>query len=92
MDEKISTRILLGVYMAERLLDCWIMNKSIWRAAIEVGFVVFLFYSNLLMGGSSAPGGDLKWGLFGLSGYLYDTKFRNCHRFRANRVCCLRVS
>jgi hypothetical protein len=26
------------------------MKKTIWRATIEVGFVVFLFYSNLLMG------------------------------------------
>ena len=26
------------------------MKKSIWRAVIEVGFIVFLFYSNLLMG------------------------------------------
>jgi hypothetical protein len=26
------------------------MKKNIWRAAIEVGFIIFLFYSNLLMG------------------------------------------
>ena|ERR1022692_922603 len=26
------------------------MKKSVWRAVIEVGFIVFLFYSNLLMG------------------------------------------
>jgi hypothetical protein len=26
------------------------MEKNIWRAVIEVGFIVFLFYSNLLMG------------------------------------------
>lgn len=26
------------------------MNKSIWRAIIEVAFIVFLFYANLLMG------------------------------------------
>lgn len=25
-------------------------RRSIWRAVIEIGFVVFLFYSNLLMG------------------------------------------
>ncbi len=24
--------------------------KKVWRAIIEVGFIVFLFYSNLLMG------------------------------------------
>ena len=26
------------------------MKKGLWRALIEVGFIVFLFYSNLLMG------------------------------------------
>lgn len=26
------------------------MKKNIWRAAVEIGFIVFLFYSNLLMG------------------------------------------
>jgi hypothetical protein len=26
------------------------MKKDIWRAIIEAGFIVFLFYSNLLMG------------------------------------------
>lgn len=26
------------------------VKKNVWRALIEVGFIVFLFYSNLLMG------------------------------------------
>ncbi len=26
------------------------MKKSVWRAVIEIGFIIFLFYSNLLMG------------------------------------------
>ncbi len=26
------------------------MKKNVWRAVIEVGFIVFLFYANLLMG------------------------------------------
>ncbi len=26
------------------------MKKHVWRAVIEVGFIIFLFYSNLLMG------------------------------------------
>jgi hypothetical protein len=26
------------------------MKKSVWRVVIEVGFIIFLFYSNLLMG------------------------------------------
>ncbi len=25
-------------------------STPIWRAAVEIGFIVFLFYSNLLMG------------------------------------------
>lgn len=26
------------------------MKKSVWRGLVEAGFIVFLFYSNLLMG------------------------------------------
>jgi hypothetical protein len=26
------------------------MKKNVWRAVIEVAFIIFLFYSNLLMG------------------------------------------
>lgn len=26
------------------------MRKNVWRAVIEVAFIIFLFYSNLLMG------------------------------------------
>jgi hypothetical protein len=26
------------------------MKKNIWRAVIEIAFLIFLFYSNLLMG------------------------------------------
>jgi len=26
------------------------MNKNVWRALIEITFIIFLFYSNLLMG------------------------------------------
>ncbi|GAC1692671.1 MAG: hypothetical protein NVS9B5_34960 [Terriglobales bacterium] len=26
------------------------MKKNVWRAVVEVGFITFLFYSNLLMG------------------------------------------
>jgi hypothetical protein len=26
------------------------MSKNIWRGVTEVGFIIFLFYSNLLMG------------------------------------------
>jgi len=26
------------------------MKNKVWRAVVEVGFIIFLFYSNLLMG------------------------------------------
>jgi hypothetical protein len=26
------------------------MKKNVWRAVTEIGFIIFLFYSNLLMG------------------------------------------
>ena len=26
------------------------MKKNVWRSVVEVGFIIFLFYSNLLMG------------------------------------------
>jgi hypothetical protein len=26
------------------------MKRNVWRAVIEVGFIIFLFYANLLMG------------------------------------------
>jgi hypothetical protein len=37
--------------------------KSVWRAVIEVGFIVFLFYSNLLMGEFERSGMGQKRGL-----------------------------
>ena len=39
------------------------MKKNIWRAVIEVGFIIFLFYSNLLMGEFERSGLGEKRGL-----------------------------
>jgi hypothetical protein len=39
------------------------MKKNIWRAVIEVGFIVFLFYSNLLMGEFERSGMGQKRGV-----------------------------
>jgi hypothetical protein len=39
------------------------MKKNISRAVIEVGFIVFLFYSNLLMGEFERSGMGQKRGL-----------------------------
>jgi len=38
----------------------------IWRAIIEVGFIVFLFYSNLLMGEFSRASGRGKTWVFAI--------------------------
>jgi len=39
------------------------MRKRIWRAVIEVGFIIFLFYSNLLMGEFERSGMGQKRGV-----------------------------
>ena len=39
------------------------MKNNIWRAVIEVSFIVFLFYSNLLMGEFERSGMGEKRGL-----------------------------
>jgi hypothetical protein len=43
------------------------MKKDVWRAITEVGFVIFLFYSNLLMGeftrSGLARGRGLAWAI-----------------------------
>jgi len=39
------------------------LKKNIWRAAIEVGFIIFLFYSNLLMGEFERSGMGMKRGV-----------------------------
>jgi hypothetical protein len=39
------------------------MKKNLWRAMIEVGFIIFLFYSNLLMGEFERSGMGQKRGL-----------------------------
>jgi hypothetical protein len=43
------------------------MNKQFGRAIVEVGFIIFLFYSNLLMGeferSGTAQGKSLLWAM-----------------------------
>jgi hypothetical protein len=41
------------------------MKKNVWRAVIEVGFIIFLFYSNLLMGEFERSGLGQRRGLAG---------------------------
>ena len=40
-----------------------VMRKSVWRAVIEIGFIIFLFYSNLLMGEFERSGFGRRRGL-----------------------------
>jgi hypothetical protein len=49
------------------------MKKNIWRAVIEVGFIVFLFYSNLLMGEFERSGMGPKRGLVWALGDIFTT-------------------
>ena len=39
------------------------MKKSLWRVVVEVGFIIFLFYSNLLMGEFERSGAGRTHGL-----------------------------
>ena len=39
------------------------MNRNLWRAATEIGFIIFLFYSNLLMGEFTHSGAGRGGGL-----------------------------
>ena len=40
------------------------MEKKVWRAVTETGFIIFLFYSNLLMGEFSGSGAARGRGFF----------------------------
>jgi hypothetical protein len=37
--------------------------KNVWRALVETGFIIFLFYSNLLMGELERSGAAREYGL-----------------------------
>ena len=39
------------------------MRNNVWRAIVEVGFIIFLFYSNLLMGEMERSAGGRNKGL-----------------------------
>jgi hypothetical protein len=47
----------------------------IWRAIIEIGFIVFLFYSNLLMGEFSRSNGHGKTFVFAIEDIFDGTNF-----------------
>ena len=45
--------------------------KSAWRAVVEVGFIIFLFYSNLLMGEFERSGAARSRGLVWALGDIF---------------------
>jgi hypothetical protein len=47
----------------------------LWRAVVEVAFIIFLFYSNLLMGEFTGQNGRGKTLLFALTDILTGTNF-----------------
>ena len=49
--------------------------KPIWRAVIEIAFIVFLFYSNLLMGEFTVANGRGKSLAFALNDIFTNTNF-----------------
>ena len=49
--------------------------NSLWRAVVEIGFIVFLFYSNLLMGVFTASNGAGKSMAFALRDIFTGTNF-----------------
>jgi hypothetical protein len=47
----------------------------IWRAMVEVGFIIFLFYSNLLMGEFTRSNGQGKTLIFAIKDIFTATNF-----------------
>lgn len=50
-------------------------TTSIWRALVEIGFIIFLFYSNLLMGEFNHSSGQGKTLLVALADIFTVTNF-----------------
>ena len=52
------------------------MKRNLWRGLVEIGFIVFLFYSNLLMGEFERSGmGQTKGLRWALSDVLTGSNF-----------------
>ena len=53
----------LAVFEIEAKDSLSLMKRNVWRAVVEVAFIIFLFYSNLLMGEFERSGMGQKRGL-----------------------------
>ena len=62
------------------------MNR-IWRAVIEMAFIVFLFYSNLLMGEFTRSKEQGMTLVFAVERYFYRYQFYHCHHCSVDRLC-----
>ena len=51
--------------------------KRVWRRMIEAGFIIFLFYSNLLMGEFERSGLGQRKGLGWAIADIFTTEFRH---------------
>ena len=51
------------------------MRKGVWRAVTEIGFIIFLFYSNLLMGEFSRANSHGKTFTFAIDDIFTETNF-----------------
>jgi hypothetical protein len=60
MPDNVNDPLQSRLYLRSRHLA---MKKNIWRAVIEVAFIIFLFYSNLLMGEFERSGMGQKRGV-----------------------------
>jgi hypothetical protein len=49
------------------------MKKNAWRAVIDIGFIIFLFYSNLLMGEFERSGMGQRRGITWAIGDVFTT-------------------
>lgn len=47
------------------------MKNSVWRAVVEIGFILFLFYTNLLMGEFEHSGPGQRNGLIWAIGDVF---------------------
>jgi hypothetical protein len=64
----------------------------VWRAVIEIAFIVFLFYSNLLMGEFAVSNGAGKSLAFALSNIFTRTNFLTASLAAAHRGSVRRAS
>ena len=67
------------------------MKKNVWRAVIEVGFIIFLFYSNLLMGEFERSGMGQKRGVAWAIGDVFTAANFEIATIAALMICQSRI-